>query len=98
MLQIPAVVCSNKLPDKVRLTDVVLRKTRDCLWSSPSEPPQILTPSRLCYIMKKGDMFEDVIEKLLRETEIGVSAQLETRGGIRKGTLSLLSISTTTTV
>lgn len=98
VLQIPAVVCSNKLPDKVRLTDVVLRKTRDCLWSSPSEPPQILTPSRLCYIMKKGDMFEDVIEKLLRETEIGVSAQLETRGGIRKGTLSLLSISTTSTV
>ena len=43
-------------------------------------------------------MFEDVIEKLLRETEIGVSAQLETRGGIRKGTLSLLSISTTSTV
>ena len=42
--------------------------------------------------------FEDVIEKLLRETEIGVSAQLETREGIRKGTLSLLSISTATTV
>ena len=25
---------------------------------------------RLCYIRKKGDMFEDVIEKLLRETGI----------------------------
>ena len=93
VLQIPAVVCSNKLPERIRLTDEVLRKIRDCLWSSPSEPPEILTPSRLCYIMKKGDTFEDVIEKLLRETEIGVSAQLETREGIRKGTLSLLSIS-----
>ena len=99
MLQIPVVVCSSKLPDSVRLTDEVVRKTRDCLWSSPSDPPAILTPSRLCYIRKKGDMFEDVIEKLLGETEIGVSAQLETReGNLRKGILSLLSIATSTTV
>ena len=97
-LEIPAVVCSSKLPERVLLTDVAVWKIRDCLWSSQSDPPPMVTPSKLYYIKKKGDMFEDVIEKLLRETEIGVSAQMETRGGIRKGTLSLLSIATTTTV
>ena len=50
------------------------------------------------FIKKKGDMFEDVIEKLRSESKIGVSAELETRGDIGKGSLSLLSISTTTTV
>ena len=98
VLEIPAVVCSSKLPDRVLLTDVVVRKIRDCLWSSQSDPPVILTPSEIIFIKKKGDMFEDVIEKLRSESKIGVSAQLETRGGIRKGTLSLLSIATTTTV
>ena len=43
-------------------------------------------------------MIEDVIEKLLRETEIGVSAQLKIGGGIRKKTLRLLSIAITTIV
>ena len=98
LVQIPAVVCSSKLSPRVLPTDVV-RKIRDCLWSSPSDPPPIRTPSELCYIRKKGDQFEDAIEKLRRETEIGVSAQLETRGDLaRKGVLSLLSIATPDTV
>ena len=100
VLEIPAVVCCPQLPDRVRLTDVVVWKIRDCLWTSPSDPPPFQTPSRLFYIKKKGDMLEDVIEKLLRETpEIGVSGQMETGGGLaRHGTLSLLSIATATTV
>ena len=100
VVQIPDPRC-EKFPPRHFLTDVVVRKIRDCLWSSPSDPPPILTPSCLCYIRKKGDLFEDVIEKLQRETEIGVSGQLETRGRgelARKGTLSLLSIATNTTV
>ena len=45
------------------------------------------------FIKKKGDMFEDVIEKLRSESKIGVSAELETRGDIGKGTLSLSLLS-----
>ena len=98
VVQIPDPRC-EKFPPQHFLTDVVVRKIRDCLWSSPSDPPPILTPSCLYYIRKKGDLFEDVIEKLQRETEIGVSGQLETRGDLAwKGTLSLLSIATNTTV
>ena len=95
VVQIPDPRCEKFPPQHF------LRKIRDCLWSSSSDPPPILTPSCLYYIRKKGDLFEDVIEKLQRETEIGVSGQLETRGRgdlARKGTLSLLSIATNTTV
>ena len=97
LVQIPAVVCSSKLPPRVLPTDVV-RKIRDCLWSS-SDPPPIRTPSELCYIRKKGDQIEDLFEKLHRKSKIRWSTQLETRGDLmRKGVLCLLTIATATTV
>ena len=69
VVQIPDPRC-EKFPPQHFLTDVVVRKIRDCLWSSPSDPPPILTPSCLCYIRKKSDLLEDVIEKLIPKEKL----------------------------
>ena len=71
-------------------------RARDVLWSSPSKPPDILTPIDLFYIRKEGSVFEDAVTSLLGSKEIGVSAMLADidRDLARDGVLNLLSVST----
>ena len=71
-------------------------RARDVLWSSPSKPPDILTPTDLVYIRKEGSIFEEAVTRLLGSEEIGVSAMLEDIGLhlTRDGLLKLLSLST----
>ena len=78
----------------LQLTDIVAKRARDCLWTSPASPPSIETPSTLYLIRKEGDMFEDAVEKLLNSKEVGVSGQIEREDVARTGLLSLLSIAT----
>ena len=68
-------------------TDIVVKRIRDCLWSSPASPPDIITPELLTYIQKEGDVFQDVIKKLLQAKEVGVSVELNQDDVARTGTL-----------
>ena len=77
-LEIPVVLSSSKLPrSKHGLTDQIVKRARDCLWSSLETPPAIVTPSVLHYIRKEGDKFEDAVETLMNAKEIGLSIQFE---------------------
>ena len=78
VLEIPPVTSSSKLPvTRGQVTDIVVKRIRDWLWSSPASPPSIETPGHLLVIRKEANSFEDAIQKLLNASEIGVSVQSE---------------------
>ena len=98
-LEIPVVLSSSKLPrSKHGLTDQIVKRARDDLWSSGETPPAIVTPSVLHYIRKEGDKFEDAVETLMNAKEIGLSIQFEAQLLPRDGKLSLLCVSTSSDV
>ena len=77
VLEIPPVTSSSKLPVRGQVTDIVVKRIRDWLWSSPASPPSIETPGHLLVIRKEANSFGDAIHKLLNASEIGVSIQSE---------------------
>ena len=98
-LKIPGVVSSNKLPKTSNgLTDQIVKRARDCLWSSPDTPPAIVTPSVLHFVTKEGNKFETAVETLINAKEIGLSVQFEAELLPRDGSLSLLCVSTSSDV
>jgi len=94
VLEIPPVTSCSKLPVRGQVTDIVVKRIRDWLWSSPASPPSIETPGHLLVIRKKGNSFEDAIHKLLNASEVGVSIQSDPEVTTQEGRGRLLSFST----
>jgi len=87
---IPSVVTVPNLPVGER--DRALTKgVKELLWPSSNTPPSFSTPSRLYYVEREGDLYEEAVVRLSSCPRIGLSMEGQVLG--RHGKTSLLVIS-----
>merc|ERR1719369_1894273 len=87
---LPSVVTVPNLPTGER-DRAFTSAVKELLWTSTTTPPTFTTPSRLYYVEREGDIFEEAIVRLSACTRIGLSMEGQVLG--RHGKTSLLVIS-----
>ena len=71
---IPTVICTpQRLFQRSADVDIIIQRIRHHLWKTPTNPPEIVTPSTAHFYNQEGDDFAEAIETLLMEPTIGVS-------------------------
>jgi len=87
----PSVITSPNLPVRDRERVLLTKGVKELLWPSLSTPPSFTTPSRLYFVEKEGDLFEEAIVRLSDSNRLGISMEGQVLG--RNGKTSLLVIS-----